>query len=68
MAKKLRSQQRKKGKSMGADDAGEGRDADPNMEFLSEEHTIADSVTTFDSNFEEDLTGKFMSVWMNYVF
>ncbi len=57
MAKKLRSQQRKKGKGLAAEDGEEGEAADTNMDFLSDEHTIADSVTTLDSQFDEDLTG-----------
>ena len=60
MAKKPRSQRRKKGKALpDNDDGGGGDDNMNNVEFLPEEHTIADSVTTdFSSHFEEDFMGK----------
>ena len=63
MGKKPRSQQRKKGgsdsdaASGAAGGGGGGGDTMLDSEFLSEDHTIADSVTTFASNFD-DLGGK----------
>lgn len=53
MGKKPRSQRRKKGGGMDEDDTPGGE-----AEFLSEEHTIADSVTTF-SQFDDDFAGAF---------
>jgi hypothetical protein len=56
MAKKPRSQQRKKGKSMG--DGTDESNGDVNAEFLAEDHTVADSsvgdsVSQFDDSFAE---------------
>ena len=64
MGKKPRSQQRKKGGSdsdaaSGAAGGGGGGDTMLDSEFLSDDHTIADSVTTFASNFD-DLGGKIL--------
>ena len=58
MAKKTKARQRK-GKSLDDDDgvAAAGA-ANSGAEWLSEEHTIADdSLSTFSSHFEEDITG-----------
>ena len=53
MAKKPRSQRRKKGTSVGGEEADST--SVTNKEFLSEEHTIADSITSvFDSEFGDD--------------
>lgn len=46
--KKPHSQQRKKGQFGDTEDAADGFDA------LSEDHTIADSVGTFESAFDDD--------------
>lgn len=53
MAKKPRSQRRKKGSgNMGEhkDDAGVGAD-DGDVEVLSENHTVADTISTFGDEF-----------------
>lgn len=50
MAKKPRSQRRKKGTSM----EGSSEEVPTAAEYLSEEHTIADTVSVFSSNFGDD--------------
>ena len=53
MAKKPRSQRRKKGSALGEQDDG----PDVDVENLSEDHTVADSISTFD-----DFDGSFDDV------
>ena len=47
MVKKARSQRRKNGRQ----DGNAGDDHDGDMEFLPEDHTVADSIITFDADF-----------------
>lgn len=68
MGKKLRSQQRKKDSdavtsgAVGSTSGGGGVDTTMlDSEFLSDDYTIADSVTTFASNFDELGGGKIMT-------
>jgi hypothetical protein len=59
MAKKPRSQQRKKGQTMGADGSEEGANGgNSNADFLPEDHTVADSSVASASQFDEDFSGK----------
>jgi hypothetical protein len=62
MAKKPRSQQRKKGQTMGADGSEEGgaNGGNSNAEFLAEDHTVADSSVASASQFDDDFSGKHM--------
>lgn len=48
MAKKPRSQRRKKGSKLGEQEDGATPTADVDVELLSETHTVADSMSTFD--------------------
>lgn len=48
MAKKPRSQRRKKGSKLGEQEDGGATAADVDAEVLSESHTVADSMSTFD--------------------
>jgi hypothetical protein len=48
MAKKPRSQRRKKGSKLGEQEDEGGAAADVDAELLSESHTVADSMSTFD--------------------
>lgn len=50
MAKKPRSQRRKKGSKLGEQEDGDAGGAadDVDVELLSETHTVADSMSTFD--------------------
>ena len=53
MAKKPRSQRRKKGNALGSN-GSDDRDATVDIEDdLSEDHTVADSIVTFDMAFGE---------------
>jgi hypothetical protein len=56
MAKKPRSQQRKKGQTMG-DGSEEGNGNNVNADFLPEDHTVADSSVASASQFDEDFAG-----------
>jgi hypothetical protein len=65
MAKKPRSQQRKKGQTMGADGSEEGGAngggaGNSNAEFLAEDHTVADSSVASASQFDDDFAGMLM--------
>lgn len=54
MAKKPRSQRRKKGSKLGEQEDGGGGAVEVDVELLSETHTVADdSISTFDTDFGE---------------
>jgi hypothetical protein len=57
MAKKPKSQTRKKGKSMG--DGTDEANGNGNAEFLPEDHTVADSSVASASQFDDDFAGMF---------
>lgn len=57
MAKKPRSQQRKKGQTMGADNGTEEGANNVNAEFLAEDHTVADSSVNSASQFDDSFAG-----------
>jgi len=57
MAKKPRSQRRKKGSKLGEQEDGATAAVDVDVELLSESHTVADSMSTFDDFGERTLRG-----------
>jgi hypothetical protein len=57
MAKKPRSQARKKGKSMGDGTEEANGNGNVNAEFLPEDHTVADSSVASASQFDDDFAG-----------